>query len=57
MPRSLIFFQSVAEAVQCPEQRVRAIQWAADEELKQWDHAFSQADAAELVGLTRSSRD
>ena len=34
--QELDFFQSVAEAVQCPEQCVRAIQWAADEELKQW---------------------
>ena len=34
--QELDLFQSVAEAVQCPEQRVRAIQWAADEELKQW---------------------
>ena len=34
--QELAFFQSVAEAVQCPEQRVRAIQWAADEELKEW---------------------
>ena len=34
--QELDLFQLVAEAVQCPEQRVRAIQWAADEELKQW---------------------
>ena len=34
--QELDLFQSVAEAVQCSEQRVRAIQWAADEELKQW---------------------
>ena len=34
--QELALFQSVAEAVQCSEQRVRAIQWAADEELKQW---------------------
>ena len=34
--QELDLFQAVAEAVQCPEQRVRAIQWAADEELKQW---------------------
>lgn len=34
--QELDFFQSVAEAVQCPEQCVRAIQWTADEELKQW---------------------
>ena len=30
-------FQTIADAVQCPEERVRAIQWAADEELKQWN--------------------
>ena len=30
------FFQWIANALQYPEQRVRAIQWAADEELKQW---------------------
>ena len=34
--QELDLFQAVAEAVQYPEQRVRAIQWAADEELKQW---------------------
>ena len=34
--QELDLFQAVAEAVQCPEQRVRSIQWAADEELKQW---------------------
>ena len=34
--QELDLFQSIKEAVQCPEQRVRAIQWAADEELKQW---------------------
>ena len=34
--QELCFFQTIADAVQCPEERVRAIQWAADEELKQW---------------------
>ena len=35
--QELDLFQSVAEAaVQCSEQRVQAIQWATDEELKQW---------------------
>ncbi|MEJ6584573.1 MAG: hypothetical protein QNL52_01740, partial [Synechococcus sp. ChBW.bin.23] len=29
-------FQMIVDAVQCPEERVRAIHWAADEELKQW---------------------
>ena len=34
--QELDLFQSLAEAVQCSEKRVQAIQWAADEELKQW---------------------
>ena len=34
--RELDFFQTITEAVQCSEERVRAIQWAADEELQEW---------------------
>ena len=34
--QELDLFQSLAEAVQYSEKRVQAIQWAADEELKQW---------------------
>lgn len=30
-------FQTIAGAVRCPEECVRATQWAADEELKQWN--------------------
>ena len=32
----LDLFQRITGAVQCPEERVRAIQWAADEELQEW---------------------
>ena len=32
----LDLFQRITCAVQCPEERVRAIQWAADEELQEW---------------------
>ena len=34
--QELDLFQTIADAVQCSEERVRAIQWSADEELKQW---------------------
>ena len=47
-------FQTIADAVHCPEEHVRAIQWAADEELKQWK--MPSLKQAELVGLTGSSK-
>ncbi len=32
----LDLFQTISVAIQCPAERVRAIQWAADEELQEW---------------------
>ena len=34
--KELDLFQTITDAVQCPAERVRAIQWAADEELQEW---------------------
>ena len=34
--KELDLFHRITAAVQCPEERVRAIQWAADEELQEW---------------------
>ena len=34
--QELDLFQTITAAMHCPEERVRAIQWAADEELNQW---------------------
>ena len=34
--KELDLFQTITGAVQCPEERVRAIQWSADEELQEW---------------------
>ncbi len=34
--QELDLFQTITAAMRCPEERVRAIQWAADEELNQW---------------------
>ena len=34
--KELDLFQTIIGAVQCPPERVRAIQWAADEELQEW---------------------
>ncbi|WP_237699287.1 hypothetical protein [Synechococcus sp. CC9311] len=34
--KELDLFQTITGAVQCPAERVRAIQWAADEELQEW---------------------
>ena len=34
--KELDLFQTITGAVQCPEERVRAIQWSADEELQKW---------------------
>ncbi len=34
--KELDLFQTITVAVQCPTERVRAIQWAADEELQEW---------------------
>ncbi len=33
----LDLFQTISVAIQCPAERVRAIQWAADEELQEWN--------------------
>ena len=34
--KELDLFQTITGAVQCPAERVRAIQWSADEELQKW---------------------
>jgi hypothetical protein len=34
--KELDLFQTITGAVQCPAERVRAIQWPADEELQEW---------------------
>jgi len=34
--KELDLFQTITGAVQCPAERVRAIQWSADEELQEW---------------------
>ena len=33
----LDLFQTITAALRCPDERVQAIQWAADEELNEWN--------------------